>query len=179
MSFSSLTCSLTLSLSSWPSFCLLGIKFPSCPSGTSYTHVHRPPCRRWGWVASDEPRTQMALPSGALHGGCQHNSLRGDKGCSTGKQWRQCAVSSQKDTLQKSSELIVSISRYPDQSLTWRGTRGKVGLLGGIGTLCFAWLLRNRHSEIALASAPLWRFCYRNDNQGPGLSRSYEFVFRT
>ena len=164
MSTSLLTCSLTLSLSCWPWFCLLGINFCLAPLALPYP-CHGTLSRGWGCVASDRPRRQMAHSSqaGLLTEGINGTVEEDDSVC--------CVFP--KGYLAK--ELRANSSDSGIQtSLTWRQTRGKVGLWEERHSLLCTVAQRKCPPETALASAPLWRFCHRKDTHGPGLSGSYE-----
>lgn len=113
----------TLYRSSWPSFCLLGIRF-HCPTGHSYAHVTEPCTLRDARWPCERPGTQMAHPSSRGELFMKRlKFLEGGRGCPQESSddlivITKCSVSSQKDTLQRSSELIGGVSSCPVEDLT-------------------------------------------------------------
>ena len=141
VSTSSLTCSLTLSLSSWPWFCLLGINFRLAPLALPYP-CHRTLSRGWGCVASDRPRRQMAHSSqaGLFTEGVNGTVEEDDSVC--------CVFP--KGYLAK--ELRANSSDSGIQTRVWPEDRpGARWAFGRNDTPCFARLLR----EIVLQKLPL------------------------
>lgn len=154
-------------LSHWLFFCL----------------CHRTLCSTWCFVALWEAEnTDGSTYLLGRFSRERQNFLRGHRGCPQGSSddlegTTSCSVSSQKDSLQRSSELIGGISSCPDKGLI-KMNQGQGQCSGEMTLPALTGCSEQSFSEPAPPFASLWSFCYKNVTQGPGLSRSSGVYFR-
>lgn len=141
-------------LSSWPSFCLLGINFHPVPLVIPMTMSQSPVLRvRLGGLARGPEHRWPTHPQvGPLMEDINSTSQDVDRGCSTGKQrWPEGDSTVfgvfPKGYLAKELRTDCGVSRCTDGGLTWRGNRGKIGLRGKRPSLLWMIVQRNRSSE--------------------------------